>query len=182
MFKLFISAIIFSSLSLAQPGNYQINPTASKEAHHYAPLLGEWEIVDSSLNKDGMWVTGSGADWNWYTILDGHAIQDDWIQPSMSQKIGSGKRQFGTNIRIYNPNTKQWEQIWASSQGKKIDQFSATSTNKQIIMRGFYAGNESRVTFYNLKENTFDWKMEFQSKKDTTIWKEVYRIHGKRKQ
>ena len=32
-------------------------------------------------------------------------------------------------------------------------------------MRGFYARNESRVTFYNLKENTFDWKIQFQSKK-----------------
>ena len=48
-------------------------------------------------------------------------------------------------------------------------------------MRGFYAGNESRITFFNIQENSFDWKMEFQSKEDKSIWKEVYRIHGKRK-
>lgn len=48
-------------------------------------------------------------------------------------------------------------------------------------MRGFYVGNETRVTFYDMKENTFDWKMEFQDKDNPEVWKEVYRIHGDRK-
>ena len=124
---------------------------------------------------------GRGADWNWYTILDGHAIQDDWISPSLSVEVEEGKRGFGTNIRIYNPTDKRWNQIWVSSNSRKFDNFTATFIDGKIVMRGFYVGNETRVTFYDMKENTFDWKMEFQDKDNPEVWKEVYRIHGDRK-
>lgn len=179
--RFLILLFFFPTLSLAIKDTYTINPLASVETKQYAPLLGNWEITDSSLDKEGKWQTGSGADWNWYTILNGQAIQDDWIQPSLDKKIEAGKRQYGTNIRIYNPEKGKWDQIWTSSGSKKFDQFTAIKKDGTIVMRGFYAGNESRITFFNIKTNSFDWKMEFQSKVDKSKWKEVYRIHGKRK-
>lgn len=178
MKKTLILLILFTGTVLAEK-NHQINPKAPPETHQYAPLLGEWTITDSSLDKQGNWQPGKGADWNWYTILDGNAIQDDWITPSLS--VESEKRGYGTNIRIYNPAKKMWEQIWVSAGAKKIDSFSATFQDGKIVMRGFYANNESRITFFNMKENSFDWKLEFQDKDNPDIWKEVYRIHGDRK-
>jgi len=174
--------IILLTLPTINFAKSKINPLAPVETKQYAPLIGEWKITDSSLGKDGKWHAGQGADWNWYTILNGHAIQDDWISPPLSKETEKGKRQYGTNIRTFNPETSQWEQIWTSSNGKKIDSFSAKEKDGAIVMRGFYTGNESRITFFNLKTDTFDWKMEIQSKEDKSIWKEVYRIHGKRKQ
>jgi hypothetical protein len=172
---------MFSAIGTAENIKSEINPLAPKETQQFASLMGNWRITDSSLNKDGKWIAGSGADWNWYTILNGHAIQDDWIQPPLSKKVPVGKRQFGTNIRIYNPKEKRWEMAWASNAGKKIDTFKAKASEGRVVMRGLYAGNETRITFFNMKPKTFDWKMEVQSKTDKTKWKEVYRIHGEKK-
>ena len=141
--------------------------------------IGDWEIKDWGLVKQGQWQAGQGADWNWYKILDGQAIQDDWIAPSLSQPTGSGKRQYGTNIRIYNPKKKQWEMAWMSSNGKKLDTFSAKEHQNKIVMTGFYAGSNSRITFFNISANSFDWKLEMQQKDQS--WLESYRIKGIRK-
>ncbi|HOP22626.1 MAG TPA: hypothetical protein PK055_00190 [Gammaproteobacteria bacterium] len=178
--KAFLVLIVLA-FSVHAEKSYQISANAPEQTKHYAPLLGEWTITDSSLDKEGNWQQGRGADWNWYTILDGHAIQDDWISPSLSVEVEEGKRGFGTNIRIYNPTDKRWNQIWVSSNSRKFDNFTATFIDGKIVMRGFYVGNETRVTFYDMKENTFDWKMEFQDKDNPEVWKEVYRIHGDRK-
>jgi len=159
----------------------KINPLAATETNQFATLLGAWDIKDYSLDKNGKWQQGVGADWNWYTILDGHAIQDDWIQPPVSVKVDNGKRQYGTNIRIYNPKKQQWEMAWASNGGKKIDTFVATKQGDNIVMTGLFNGFNSRITFFNMKINSFDWKLEYQSKIDATIWNEVYRIKGSRK-
>jgi hypothetical protein len=176
-----ILILILPTLSFAINDKHTINPLAPPETKQYAPLLGNWKITDFSLDREGKWQAGSGADWNWYTILNGHAIQDDWIQPSLDQEIEAGKRQYGTNIRIYNSKNNKWNQIWTSIGNRKFDQFTANEKSGAIVMRGFYAGNESRITFFNMQANSFDWKMEFQSKEDKSIWKEVYRIQGKRK-
>ena len=180
MLKLLI-LLSLSSCVVAKQHNSTINPLAVEQTKQFAPLLGEWTITDSSLDKEGNWQAGAGADWNWYTILDGHAIQDDWIQPSLSKDIDNSKRQFGTNIRIYNPKKNQWEMAWASNGGKKIDTFTAVGSEGKIIMTGFYSGANTRITFYNMQANSFDWKMEFQSNTDASLWKEVYRIHGERR-
>lgn len=42
-------------------------------------LLGHWAITDSTLDKQGQWQKGLGASWHFYPILNGHAVQDDWI-------------------------------------------------------------------------------------------------------
>lgn len=178
MLKILIALIISQG---AFANEYSINPLATEQTKQFATLLGKWEITDSSIDKQGKWQLGVGADWNWYTILDGHAIQDEWIQPSLSKDIDNNKRQYGTNIRIYNPQKNQWEMAWASNGGKKIDTFTAKGKDGTIIMTGIYSGENTRITFYNMKADTFDWKMEYQSKTDKNLWKEVYRIHGKRK-
>ncbi|WP_395375637.1 hypothetical protein [Marinicella sp. W31] len=143
-------------------------------------LIGEWNIKDWSLDKQGQWQEGQGADWNWYKILDGQAIQDDWIAPSLSHTIEPGQRQFGTNIRIYNPQKKQWEMAWMSSNGKKLDTFSAQEYTDKVVMTGYYAGTDSRITFFNIGTDAFDWKLELQQKDKS--WLEAYRIKGTRKQ
>lgn len=88
--KAFLVLIVLA-FSVHAEKSYQISANAPEQTKHYAPLLGEWTITDSSLDKEGNWQQGRGADWNWYTILDGHAIQDDWISPSLSVEVEEGK-------------------------------------------------------------------------------------------
>ncbi len=158
----------------------QQSKTAPAETSQFGQLVGNWAITDSGIDKDGNWKAGNGADWNFYWILNGTAIQDDWIAPSLDKPAPEKGRQFGTNIRIYNPKMKRWDTAWASNTGAKIDIFSATTINGALVMQGHYYGKETKISFYNISTNHFSWKME-QQDKDTKQWSEVYRIEGTRK-
>lgn len=143
-------------------------------------LIGHWQIEDSSLNQQGEWQVGAGASWHFYPILNGHAIQDDWIAPALDQPEPATGRQYGTNIRIYNPKEGRWEMAWASVKGQKVDTFTAVEKDRQIIMSGLFNGQNSRITFFNIQKSSFDWKLELEQANKS--WTEVYRIKGKRKQ
>ncbi|TQV87243.1 hypothetical protein [Aliikangiella coralliicola] len=170
-------------------------PVHSVEATHLAkakpqsqlglfePLLGNWRIEDFQLDAKGQWQPAGGADWNFYSILNGAAIQDDWIAPSLSKAAPKQGRQFGTNIRIYNPAKKQWEMAWMSNNGKKVDTFIAKEKDGKIIMQGIFGGKNTKITFYDISEKTFLWKMEQENTADnkTKNWKVVYKIKGTKK-
>jgi len=159
----------------------QQSKAAPIETSQFGQLVGKWAITDSGIDKKGNWKAGPGADWNFYWILNGTAIQDDWISPSLDKDEPKTGRQFGTNIRIYNPKLKRWEMAWASNNGAKVDTFKAKAEGESVVMKGFYAGAETKITFFNISKNHFSWKME-QQNKATKAWKEVYRIEGDRKQ
>ncbi len=156
-----------------------INLSAPPESYHFGRLVGEWKITDWSVDAKGKRQDGPGANWNFYWILGGTAIQDDWISPGYDKPAPEKGRQFGTNIRIYNPKTKQWEMAWMSNSGAKLDTFKATGSEKDMVMRGFYNGAETKITFYDIGANRFSWKMEKQAQA-TAKWTLVYRIEARR--
>lgn len=172
--------ILLLILSLSAHSS-ETETTASKvitmENTLFNKMIGQWKIKDWSLNKEGKWQEANGADWSFYKILNGNAIQDDWISPSMDVK--TDKRQFGTNIRIYNPKKAQWEMAWMASTGQKLDTFTAVEYKDKVVMSGFYAGANSKITFYNMTSQSFEWKLELEQKDKT--WLEVYRIKGVKK-
>ena len=146
----------------------------------FGRLVGDWDIRDESLQQDGTWKAGNGARWTWRAILNGGAIQDDWIAPAPDVEAPNGRRMYGTNIRIYNAKEARWEMAWASNPGGKIDTFHATADGDDMVMRGEFAGADTRITFFDIKADAFSWKME-QRKDAETPWQEVYRIFGTRR-
>lgn len=96
----FMSAFIANSKNDLIPSEYDF----------YRKLIGEWDIV---------WVENEGAtnerkvkgEWLFSRILEGTAIQDLFIVPSRSErKINpQSDGEYGTTIRIYNPNTHYWD-------------------------------------------------------------------------
>ena len=77
----------------------ELNRDAPIETKILGQFVGIWEAEHSIRKQDGSWSDNKTKSfWKWYYILNGHAIQDDWIT------IDSlGKQQVvGTNIRIYN--------------------------------------------------------------------------------
>jgi len=157
----------------------KLSKSAPTETMHFGRLVGKWKVKDQSLNKEGQWVPGPGADWNFYWILAGSAVQDDWISPGMDAPVPKGGRQFGTNIRIYNPKNKLWETAWVSNSGKKVDTFKATGSEESMIMIGIYNGQQTKITFHDITKNSFLWKMEKQEEKSGE-WNEVYRISAEK--
>lgn len=149
------------------------------ESSDMKKLLGHWKIKDSSKDAQGQWQEGQGASWHFYPILNGHAVQDDWISPGLDEVEPETGRQYGTNIRIFNPKENRWEMAWASISGKKVDTFRAQEVDNKIIMTGLYNGRSSKITFFNIQAKSFDWKLEYQQA-ENNVWLEVYRISATR--
>lgn len=145
----------------------------------FSQLLGHWQISDQSLDANGQWQPGPGADWHFYPILNGQAIQDDWVSPPAGEAEPAGGRQYGTNIRIFNPGKQRWEMAWASVKGQQIDTFYATEQQGQVVMTGQFNGRSSRITFFDIGPEAFHWKLEFNDPEDSS-WQEVYRIQGRK--
>lgn len=156
---------------------------APAELSHWAKLIGEWSTAEEGLAPDGSeWQSSNGADWNFYWSFDGWGIRDDYTSPPMSEAVDDeSKRQRGTNLRIFNTTTEQWVMTWLTPLSTQPQNFTATSTDEQIVMlsdtanpQGFFG----RITFFDMKDTSFEWKLEWS--KDKEQWMEVYRIHGSR--
>jgi hypothetical protein len=158
-----------------------LTPSAPPETAQFGQLVGIWDITDETLQQDGTWQTGEGAEWIWYYTLDGYAIQDDWIAPPRSVPTSETPRQYGTNLRIYNPAAQQWDLTWISNTDRKLSTFTATEEGSTLVMRGTHAsGNDARITFFDMTNTTFEWKLAFGQ--DDGSWLEVYRIHAVRRE
>ena len=141
-------------------------------------LIGTWTATQSIRNQDGSWSEKPEKYiWNFYSILDGEAIQDDWIvNDSTGQKYTSG-----TNIRIFNSKENQWHMAWIDKTNRRTAIFTAKNENGQVVMNGTNAtGRHVRNTFFNITKQNFDWKQEWTFD-DGNTWVEVVRIKCNRK-
>jgi hypothetical protein len=145
-------------------------------------LLGEWDAFQIKKNSTGQWSGDTTyAQWHWYTILDGDAIQDDWIGFSKNQESKQQPYIAGRNIRIYNSDEKQWYMTWIGRGSKKLAHFKAVNENNMVIMSGKnISGRHVHNTFFNITANSFDWKQEWTFDEGKN-WIEVSRIHCKRR-
>jgi hypothetical protein len=168
----------------AYAGPSSIAVGAPAELAHWEKLIGDWSTAEEGLRPDGSaWDPSKGADWNFYWSFDGWGIRDDYTSPPMSESVDDeSTRQRGTNLRIYNPTTEQWVMTWLTPASATPANFTATSTDETIVMLSDVANPQGffgRITFFDMAESSFDWKLEWS--KDKEQWLEVYRIHGTRK-
>lgn len=66
------------------------------------------------MQEDGNW-TSSIATWTFEYILDGHGVQDYWVNPADIKTDPDSKDYLGTNIRIYNPKEQKWQCAWVEN-------------------------------------------------------------------
>jgi hypothetical protein len=158
------------------------NPDAPVELDAMASLIGEWAITTETRQQDGSWQASEGqsAQWNFYFILDGHAIQDDWI--SLAPPAGDPPiQQRGTNIRIYDTAEERWEMAWIANTARSLSTYMATNEpDGSVVMTSYWGVPQMRrITFFDMRANSFEWKLEFTQDEGET-WNEVFRIHGER--
>lgn len=160
----------------------KLHPKAPPETAHWGQLAGEWDCTIEALLPNGTWVQGGNAKWVWKYILDGFAVQDLWYQKwiDLPASLASINHDFaGTNIRMYLPAEKKWECVWFANATNTTSRFQAESSNEKIVMTGETKQGLTRITFYDITEDSFDWKSE-QSQDDGETWTETLRIHGTR--
>lgn len=163
-----------------EPG--KLNPSAPPETETLGQLAGVWIAEQITRNRDGSWSDKKTyGEWRWYYILNGHAIQDDWISLPPDDSPSKNPLGYGTNIRIYNPKEKQWLMAWIDTSTRGLAIFTAVNEPGKVIMTGHETnGQRARNTFYNITKDSFDWVKEWTMDEGKT-WFPVGRIHCTRK-
>ena len=83
---------------------------APKETAQFAFLIGEWSCKTRRMGRDGSLTDGPDATWTGSYVLDGWAIQDEWISTGPG-----GQPVLGTNVRSFNPTTGKWDNRWLAA-------------------------------------------------------------------
>lgn len=185
---IFFCIFTLSNQAIANPEaneHNSANPDAPEQLTHWNKIIGSWSTQEESLKRDGSgWAPSTGALWNFYWALDGWAIRDEYFSPPPDTKMEDPtKRQIGTNIRVFNKSKNEWIMAWLTKAGQRVDVYTAKSDGKTIVMYTpplTKGAQHRRITFFDMRQNSFEWKMEF-SKDGKTNWLEVHRIHGKRR-
>lgn len=150
----------------------QLNPTAPPETQQFQFMIGKFKCQDSLL-INGTWKQ-SIATWESSYILNGFGIKDTYRNDSYA----------GTSIRFFNSSKQKWDVYFFGMPGEHTGLWEGEELDGKMIMRQKRTGAngenlESRLTFYNIDENSFDWKGELWDLDQSTAT-ENWKIKAKR--
>ena len=162
---LFIFTSILSITVLAQ-----VSQPSEEDLTKFDFWVGKWELT---------WQGGKG------TNLIEKKLNGKVIQENFEATEGNFKGYLGTSISVFNPQDGKWHQAWADSNGGYIDLIGITQGNTRIFQttrsrkRPDGAEAISRMRFYNITEDSFDWDWE-SSTDDGESWQLAWRINYQR--
>ena len=140
------------------------NPNAPQELSQFAFMIGANLCMDETFNADGTSEKFSTR-WNAHYFLNGYGIQDQYWTPG----------EFVTsNIRIFDSKLETWKITYFTKPGYGSGVWEGTQQDGKLVMRQFSTAedgtqSESRLTFYGISENGFEWKAEIVRNDYVTI-------------
>lgn len=148
----FFQALISDKKSEAIPQEY----------NYFEKLIGQWQIdyFDSQISHV---IKG---EWHFAWVLEGMAIQDIIILPEY---------EYGTSLRIYNPNTHAWDVAYGYT--GKIIRLEAKKQDDQIVLT-FIDDETRKWVFVKIEDNYFHWQNI--TVKGDGEWQINAEIYGKR--
>ena len=143
----------------------------------FAPLIGDWDCKTFSPQQDGTVQEGT-ATWSFWWILDGKGIMDEWRSPG-----SSGGEFVGVNIRHWNAKTEAYEARWLEANTLAWNSYDCRWEDGNFVMEGAMtsptgAEGHTRITFMNLTDRRFDWRMDWSTDEGATWTEGVFRIEG----
>lgn len=134
----------------------QRHPKAPPETQQFHFMIGKFICQDSIL-INGVWKE-SVATWESSYILNGFGIKDTYRNDDYA----------GTSIRFFSTRKKNWQVYFFGMPGEHTGLWDGEAADGKMIMRQKRKGPngenmEGRLTFYNITENSFDWKGELRN-------------------
>ena len=157
----------------------QPNPKAPSETIQYTFMIGTWDCVIKSRLPDGSTREGTAV-WKAHFILDGWAIQDEWVSHDESGKPAF----FGINIRSFNPVLKKWECRWLPAGTLQWKHFLSWKDGETMVMEG--EGEDQRGafvdrnTFFDIESDSWSWRKDRSYDGGKTWHRAIATIEAKR--
>ncbi len=158
-----VSLLALSGLSLAedqpQSGENAMPEMGSpKEMKQVEHLVGTWDVT-------GKYQMDPTQDWQEFTgsceftmKLGGSALMMNFTSEMM------GMPYQGMGIQCYDRESKEWQNLWVDNTGGRMSLFTGNMEGDKMVMSGTekWQGKSypARVTTYNMKDDSFDWKYE----------------------
>ncbi|MGJ8563349.1 MAG: hypothetical protein ACSHXY_07330 [Alphaproteobacteria bacterium] len=139
----------------------------------FGRYLGDWDMQSQTLSrKDGKtWTNNPPARWNFTCVGNGIAIQDFWM-PSAGG--------FGTNLRMYNPESESWAVAWTSTGTPGMTEISAKKDVAGNIVMDYVKPVPTplrRITFFTPDDTGWDWHLDM-SMDDGKSWTTVNKMRA----
>jgi len=163
------------------------NPSIHEKLRPYESLIGDWDFDWIGHNQDGTTSKVPG-EWFFSWILEGKAIQDNWICPRRSLR-NTGEYptgEYGTTIRFYDKNEDSVRILWIGAVNAKVNLLEVSFIDNQIIQQEVAIGQKTSLAkwvFSDIKPDSFKWEAyiseNFEDKE--TKWNLTQEIFAKRK-
>jgi hypothetical protein len=154
--------------------NNRRNARIPEEHDYFGALVGEWAIewMDHLDAGSPRCVKG---EWIFARVLDGTAVQDVFIVPARSERDPQPDAEYGTTLRIYNPQSESWD-IFYGCTGTAI-QLTGKKMGNEIVLVECRDG-KMRYIFSDIRPTSFKWRKECMG--DAGEWVVVARIVAER--
>ena len=175
---LFLLIIFFvkSTLAITPADSSYCN---SAEARQFDFWIGNWNIDQKIIQKDGTWLETKARD-SVFSILKGCAIEEHWNGDVQFFWAGmkEPKPLEGFSIRYYDTSEKKWHIKWMDNFNPKLGD-GMTGNFKNGKGQFFHENTTekgtqiSRITFSDITENSVHWDLSLSrdnGKTWTTIW------------
>ncbi len=133
----------------------------------------------SNIQPNGAYINGKAKSVANY-ILDGHAIQDDFLMLGNDDAIVFR----GTSIRSYNQKSKKFQIVWVMPGYTGITDISAQWIDGKLVSEGKgYDDNgkfHERFEYYDITKNSYSFKMDRSFDNGKTWVKDFGLIKAKR--
>lgn len=135
------------------------HPALGAHADDFARLVGSWAGAYRDF-ENGVERTGE-MEMHLSWVLDGRAVQDVWIVPSLSSRAPDQARAgdiFGATMRIYDPAIEAWRMFWFNpAQPYVRAELIGRRVGDDIVQIGAYGDTAIKWVFSEITSNSFVW-------------------------
>jgi hypothetical protein len=181
--KLILQAIV--AMTAATCCAQSIESTPAMEARAFDFWIGDWNIQQKILQKDGTWLELK-ARTSVSKTLNGSALIEHWEGQVQFFWEGMQKPELmkGLSVRAYDPQTRKWYIHWMDTRrpffgtpySGGFDQGRGEFFRTWQTPEGERMG---RITFSNISSNSVDWELAI-SKDDGKSWSTLWTMHMER--
>jgi hypothetical protein len=164
--------------TLAAPGPHR---SLGAHADTYGRLIGSWS-GEYRVYPPGGEMASASAEVHFAWALDGRAVQDVWITPSLADRAAGrqGPRDmYGTTVRVFDTKSESWRVLWFDPPSGYRCELEGRRQGDDIVQIGTYAGWPIRWTISQVRSRSFLWQGHILEH-DGTSWRLQAEFHLQR--
>lgn len=137
------------------------HPSLGEHAATYGRLIGSWTGEVHGHAPDGQ-VSVSSVEIHFAWVLEGRAIQDLWISPTLAERASGchlpERSRYGTTLRVFHPELEAWRVVWLNPVTGVRSDLVGRRHGDDIVQLGMRDDRPIRWTFLDITPHSFLWR------------------------